>query len=467
MQGSPQGKYVIFGNFRDSTSEYSPLSSQLLSTFLQSVSLECGLDSIPTHSTNKLHKTVYKTVNFPWSSQYLNLDRLACACARSDSPKSLKRDHQPVVKWLRLVGALSASFWSAWRARGLVRIPPNSMKMVHKTAFKMVKALWSTLIWSIWHAHVLVWIPPDSLKTVHQTVCEMVEASWRKYNEEDEAFNCGKKSFSWEKVKFQRYRAEKSLEIPGEHNAEHTTVPWTMWPNMAFKLKKVIAGWDSDVVDIAFCRAFAYGKISNKQWCHLSRLILEGVLTIKDWTAEQKQIPETDARFGEIPVVLNLRSLPMVFIKDSSNWVRQNCKIDSATPYTPHAPSAASSPALLSSKKCTYEDLSLVTEENARREHRSVSTPAQNEMEPPAKRQRHVTFSSLPTTMFYMKHRQEQLLQKSTARHSPFNQPSSSSSSQATLASKPPANQVTKSILGGRYKGSAGPSKNSTGFLKD
>ncbi|EDR00935.1 uncharacterized protein LACBIDRAFT_333638 [Laccaria bicolor S238N-H82] len=142
MQGSPQGKYVIFGNFRDSTSEYSPLSSQLLSTFLQSVSLECGLDSIPTHSTNKLHKTVYKTVNFPWSSQYLNLDRLACAWARSDSPNSLKTDHQTVCEMVE--ASWSASFWSVWCARGLVRIPPNSMKMVHKTAFKMVKALWSS-----------------------------------------------------------------------------------------------------------------------------------------------------------------------------------------------------------------------------------------------------------------------------------------------------------------------------------
>ena len=71
----------------------------------------------------------------------------------------------------------------------------------------------------------------------------------------------------------------------GKHNSERTTVPWTTWPNMAFKLKKVITGWDSDVVDVAFCRAFAYGKISNKQWRHLSRLILEGILTIKDWTA--------------------------------------------------------------------------------------------------------------------------------------------------------------------------------------
>ena len=54
---------------------------------------------------------------------------------------------------------------------------------------------------------------------------------------------------------------------------------------MAFKLKKVITGWDSDVVDIAFSRSFAYGKIGNKQWRHLSRLILEGIFTIKDWTA--------------------------------------------------------------------------------------------------------------------------------------------------------------------------------------
>ena len=37
----------------------------------------------------------------------------------------------------------------------------------------------------------------------------------RKYDEEDEAFNRGKKSFSWEKVKFQRYRAEKNLESRG------------------------------------------------------------------------------------------------------------------------------------------------------------------------------------------------------------------------------------------------------------
>ena len=182
---------------------------------------------------------------------------------------------------------------------------------------------------------------------------------------------------------------------------------------------------------------------------------------------EQKQIPETDARFGEIPVVLNLRGMPMVFVKDSSNWVHHNCKIDLTTGSVPDTPSTSSSPGLSSSKKRTYEDLSLLTEENPTREHRSVSTPVQNEAEPPAKRQRHFTLSSLPSTMFYMKHRQEQLLQKSKAHHSPFNQPAASSSSQATLTSKPRANQVTKSISGGRYKGSAGPSKNSTNFLKD
>ena len=37
----------------------------------------------------------------------------------------------------------------------------------------------------------------------------------RKYDEDYKAFNRGKKSFSWEKVKFQRYRAEKMLEIWG------------------------------------------------------------------------------------------------------------------------------------------------------------------------------------------------------------------------------------------------------------
>ena len=35
------------------------------------------------------------------------------------------------------------------------------------------------------------------------------------YDEDYKVFNCGKKSFSWEKVKFQRYRAEKMLEIWG------------------------------------------------------------------------------------------------------------------------------------------------------------------------------------------------------------------------------------------------------------
>ena len=35
------------------------------------------------------------------------------------------------------------------------------------------------------------------------------------YDEDYKVFNHGKKSFSWEKVKFQRYRAEKMLEIRG------------------------------------------------------------------------------------------------------------------------------------------------------------------------------------------------------------------------------------------------------------
>ncbi|EDQ98435.1 uncharacterized protein LACBIDRAFT_335967 [Laccaria bicolor S238N-H82] len=152
MQGSPQGKYVIFGNFRDSTSEYSPLSSQLLSTFLQSVSLECGLDSIPTHSTNKLHKTVYKTVNFPWSTLIWTIWRSTKPLSKwlrpCGAPNSLKTDHQTVCEMVE--ASWSTSFSSVWHACGLVRIPPNSMKIVHKTAFKMVKALWSTLIWTIW-----------------------------------------------------------------------------------------------------------------------------------------------------------------------------------------------------------------------------------------------------------------------------------------------------------------------------
>lgn len=152
----------------------------------------------------------------------------------------------------------------------------------------------------------------------------------------------------------------------------------------------------------------------------------------------------------------------MVFVKDSSNWVRQNCKIDLVTTSTPKAPSASSSPALSSSKKRTYDDLSLLTEENGTREHRSVSTPAQSEVSRPAKRQRHFTLSSLPSTMFYMKHRQEQLSQKGKAHNSIFDQPAASSSSQGTLASKPFANQVTRSAAG-----SAGPGKNSVNFTKD
>ena len=35
------------------------------------------------------------------------------------------------------------------------------------------------------------------------------------YDKDYKVFNCGKKSFLWEKVKFQRYRAEKMLEIWG------------------------------------------------------------------------------------------------------------------------------------------------------------------------------------------------------------------------------------------------------------
>ncbi|EDR14139.1 uncharacterized protein LACBIDRAFT_321950 [Laccaria bicolor S238N-H82] len=69
------------------------------STFLWSVSHEHGLDSIPTHSTNKLHETVYKTVNLP-SSTFL---------------------------------------WSISHGHGLNSIPMHSTNMLHKAIYKMVE----------------------------------------------------------------------------------------------------------------------------------------------------------------------------------------------------------------------------------------------------------------------------------------------------------------------------------------
>jgi len=62
------------------------------------------------------------------------------------------------------------------------------------------------------------------------------------------------------------------------------------WPNLAYQFKLVITGWDSAVVDIAFCQGFGPTKISNSQWKHLSTLIVKGLLEVKPWSAGKSDI---------------------------------------------------------------------------------------------------------------------------------------------------------------------------------
>ncbi|EDQ99142.1 uncharacterized protein LACBIDRAFT_335321 [Laccaria bicolor S238N-H82] len=100
-----------------------------------SILLEHGLDSIPTHSTNKLHKTVYKTVNFPWST----------------------------------------FLWSVSHERGLHLIPTHSTNKLHETVYKMVNLPSSTFLWSISHGRGLNSIPTHSTNMLHKAIYKMVE----------------------------------------------------------------------------------------------------------------------------------------------------------------------------------------------------------------------------------------------------------------------------------------------------
>ncbi|EDQ98571.1 uncharacterized protein LACBIDRAFT_335844 [Laccaria bicolor S238N-H82] len=107
----------------------------------------------------------------------------------------------------------------------------------------------------------------------------------------------------------------------------HKSAPWTTWPNLAYQFKLVITGWDSAMVNIVFCPGFAPMKITSSQWKHLSTLIVKKLLVVKPWSDEQRLIQESEACFGEIPVIINSEGLLMVFVKDSSKWVHGNCSI--------------------------------------------------------------------------------------------------------------------------------------------
>ncbi|EDR01996.1 uncharacterized protein LACBIDRAFT_332752 [Laccaria bicolor S238N-H82] len=182
------------------------------------------------------------------------------------------------------------------------------------------------------------------------------------------------------------------------------SAPWTMWPNLAYQFKLVITGWDSAMVDIAFCPEFAPTKITSSQWKHLSTLIVKNLLEVKPWSDEQRLIPESEACFGEIPVIINSDGLPMVFVKDSTKCVRSNCSISGLTKKRDRKGDTSSpvnsfslSPAL-STKKRSHDTAMASPEEELKhkstREYRPL--PKQPEVEPPAKRQRHVSFTSLP-----------------------------------------------------------------------
>ncbi|EDR01943.1 uncharacterized protein LACBIDRAFT_332768 [Laccaria bicolor S238N-H82] len=260
----------------------------------------------------------------------------------------------------------------------------------------------------------------------------------------------------------------------------HKSAPWTTWPNLAYQFKLVITGWDSAMVDIAFCPGFAPTKITSSQWKHLSTLIVKKLLVVKPWSDEQRLIQESEACFGEIPVIINFEGLPMVFVKDSSKWVRGNCSIlapmkkrdrkgDTSSPVS----SFPSSPTL-STKKRSHDTAMASPEEELKhrstREYRRL--PKQPEVEPPAKRQRHVSFASLPDNMFYTKLRRAEhpisffdLLknQKTPASSShSVSQPFASSSAHVASSSRSVSQPVASTSGHARVSGKhAGPGKNS------
>ncbi|KIK02230.1 hypothetical protein K443DRAFT_131951 [Laccaria amethystina LaAM-08-1] len=247
----------------------------------------------------------------------------------------------------------------------------------------------------------------------------------------------------------QRQFSDLFLNLLNSHlpqKEQRKSVPWTTWPNIAYQFQLVITGWDSMMMDIGFCRSFVSTKIQNRQWMHFSTLIIKGLLEIKSWNANEKQIAETDARFGEIPVILNQQGLPMVFVKDSNKWVRDNCLISTAANKQQRngmasSPlSVSSPPSVAPSKKHSRDDAMCLPDERqdakSAREYRPIPKQKQTQEEPAAKRQQRVSFVGLPDNMFYKKRRQ------------------------ATQ----PISQSTQAGPSGSHN-RAGPGKNSGGFI--
>lgn len=230
------------------------------------------------------------------------------------------------------------------------------------------------------------------------------------------------------------------------------SVPWTTWPNLAYQFQLVITGWDSTMLDVGFCRSFVSTKIQNRQWMHFSLLVIKGILQIKSWNADQKQIAEADARFGEIPVILNQQGLPMVFVKDSNKWVRGNCLISTTVNKqqhngTPSSPASISSPPPSpgpSKKRLRDDAMSLPDErEDARsvRDYRPIPKHKQAQEEPEAKRQRRVSFVGLSDNMFYKKYRQATQPVQPVSFYNPLRNQSTSSSSRSDPTSQQSVSQ--------------------------
>ena len=170
----------------------------------------------------------------------------------------------------------------------------------------------------------------------------------------------------------------------------------------------------------------------------------------------------------------------MVLVKDSTKWVRDNYSNSAPTKKrdrkgdTSSPVSFFSSSPVLSTKKRSYDTAMAPPEEEVNgkstREYRPL--PKQAEVEPPAKPQRHVTFTSLPNNMFYAKlQRAEHPIsffdplksQKTPASSSrSVSQPSASSSAHARSSSRSVSQPSTSTSGQARVSGKrAGPGKDS------
>lgn len=165
----------------------------------------------------------------------------------------------------------------------------------------------------------------------------------------------------------------------------------------------------------------------------------------------------------------------MVYVKDSTKWVRDNClmpvtakkrdrKGDDTSSIGSFPPSPASS-----TRKRSYDTAMSPPEEQvvpkSTREYRPL--PKQAQVEPPSKR-RHVTFSALPDDMFYTKLRRashpisffdplkNQKMPASSSRS--VSQPSTSSSAQASTST---SSSSRPRVSGNR----AGPGRNSDSLV--